>query len=269
MQTMQENMQMARGMQAGMMGCPMMQGGMVWAMMGGGMGMMGQGAAAPDDMMSKRMEMMEKRMDMMQMMMQGQAAWACRRMARRNRPTEPQPLVSVIMSVPRKIGAPQQGLPSVAGGTPLTAAEGPPADAEYICPMHPEVRQIGPGTCPKCGMALEPVLPELEEGDNPELADFRRRFWWTLPLTVLVTADRHVGRRCSTRCWVPRGPGWNWRWRTPVVLWSGWPFFVRGVQSVPNRSPNMWTLIGLGTGAAYALQRGGHGGAGHVPDLVP
>src|SRR3990167_7244307 len=70
-----------------------------------------------------------------------------------------------------------------------TSAGAPVADpgAEYTCPMHPEVRQIGPGTCPKCGMALEPVLPELEEGENPELADFRRRFWRTLPLTVVVT----------------------------------------------------------------------------------
>ena len=65
--------------------------------------------------------------------------------------------------------------------------EAAPAGTEYTCPMHPEVRQVGPGTCPKCGMALEPVLPELEAGENPELADFRRRFWWTLPLTVLVT----------------------------------------------------------------------------------
>ena len=130
------------------------------------------------------------------------------------------------------------------------AAEAAPPGAEYTCPMHPEVRQIGPGTCPKCGMALEPVLPELEQGENPELADFRRRFWGTLPLTVLVTllamsgglGDALFG---AARPWLELALG------TPVVLWAGWPFFVRGAQSVKNRSPNMWTLIGLGTGAAW------------------
>jgi Cu+-exporting ATPase len=129
-------------------------------------------------------------------------------------------------------------------------AETAPADTEYVCPMHPEVRQVGPGTCPKCGMALEPVLPEIDEGETPELADFRRRFRWSLPLTVIVTAiamsggllDNLLG---AVRAWVELALS------TPVVLWAGWPFFVRGVQSVKNRSPNMWTLIGLGTGAAY------------------
>jgi Cu+-exporting ATPase len=132
---------------------------------------------------------------------------------------------------------------------PAPAPAAPPG-AEYTCPMHPEVRQIGPGTCPKCGMALEPVLPELEEGENPELADFRRRFWRTLPLTVLVTLLAMSGGLFNTllgaaRPWLELALG------TPVVLWAGWPFFVRGVQSVRNRSPNMWTLIGLGTGAAW------------------
>ncbi|MDD5329260.1 MAG: copper-translocating P-type ATPase [Sulfuricella sp.] len=117
--------------------------------------------------------------------------------------------------------------------------------------MHPEVRQIGPGTCPKCGMVLEPVLPETQSGANPELRDFRRRFWWTLPLTATVTVIAMSGGGFDALL-----GGWR-RWlelalATPVVLWSGWPFFVRGVQSVARRSPNMWTLIGLGTGAAYA-----------------
>ncbi|SEG17990.1 Cu+-exporting ATPase [Thauera chlorobenzoica] len=126
----------------------------------------------------------------------------------------------------------------------------PVPGTEYTCPMHPEIRQIGPGTCPKCGMTLEPVMPGLEEGDNPELTDFRRRFWWTLPLTVIVTAiamsggffDPILG---AARPWVELALA------TPVVLWSGWPFFVRCAQSIGNRSPNMWTLIGLGVGAAY------------------
>ncbi|TAH50464.1 MAG: heavy metal translocating P-type ATPase [Betaproteobacteria bacterium] len=131
------------------------------------------------------------------------------------------------------------------------AAESAPAPGtEYTCPMHPEIRQIGPGTCPKCGMALEPVMPGLEDEDNPELADFRRRFWWTLPLTVIVTAIAMSGGLFDPLLGAAR-PWVELALATPVVLWSGWPFFVRCAQSIRNRSPNMWTLIGLGTGAAY------------------
>ncbi len=121
---------------------------------------------------------------------------------------------------------------------------------EYTCPMHPEIRQIGPGTCPKCGMTLEPVMPGLEDEDNPELADFRRRFWWTLPLTVIVTAIAMSGGVFDPMLGAAR-PWVELALATPVVLWSGWPFFVRCAQSIGNRSPNMWTLIGLGVGAAY------------------
>ncbi|MNF30785.1 Copper-transporting P-type ATPase [compost metagenome] len=122
--------------------------------------------------------------------------------------------------------------------------------AEYTCPMHPEVRQIGPGTCPKCGMALEPVLPELEEEENPELKDFTRRFWWTLPLTVIVTALAMAGHQLQ----LFHGTTQNWvelALSSPVVLWAGWPFYVRCARSIVTRTPNMWTLIGLGTAAAY------------------
>lgn len=120
----------------------------------------------------------------------------------------------------------------------------------YTCPMHPEVRQDHPGNCPKCGMTLEPELPSLEEDDNTELRDFQRRFWWTLPLTVVVTVLAMAGHRqqwlsMTQQSWLELVLA------TPIVLWAGWPFFVRGWQSVLNRSPNMWTLIGLGTGAAY------------------
>ncbi|WP_137820160.1 heavy metal translocating P-type ATPase [Pseudomonas sp. 2FG] len=122
--------------------------------------------------------------------------------------------------------------------------------AEYTCPMHPEILQAGPGTCPKCGMALEPVMPELEEEDNPELRDFTRRFWWSLPLTVIVTVLAMAGHSLP----ILHGATQNWvelMIATPVTLWAGWPFFVRGVVSIRQRSPNMWTLIGLGTAAAY------------------
>lgn len=121
---------------------------------------------------------------------------------------------------------------------------------EYTCPMHPEIRQPGPGTCPKCGMTLEPVMPALEEEDNPELKDFTRRFWWSLPLTVIVTVLAMAGHALS----LFHGATQNlveFFLATPVVLWAGWPFFVRAVASVRQRSPNMWTLIGLGTAAAY------------------
>jgi len=132
------------------------------------------------------------------------------------------------------------------------ATEPSPVQAIYTCPMHPEIRQDHPGNCPKCGMTLEPVMPSLDDdGEDPELASFTRRFWWTLPLTVAVATLAMFGHRLSwfdmaTQSWVELALS------LPVVLWAGWPFFVRGAQSVTQRSPNMWTLISLGTGAAFA-----------------
>ena len=124
--------------------------------------------------------------------------------------------------------------------------------AEYTCPMHPEIRQIGPGTCPKCGMALEPLLPDLDKDeDNTEYLDFRRRFWGSLPLTVVVVVLAMVGHRLEGLS--PAARTWGeLLFSLPIVLWAGAPFFVRGWQSLVQRSPNMWTLISLGTGAAFA-----------------
>jgi len=116
----------------------------------------------------------------------------------------------------------------------------------YTCPMHPEVRQPGPGACPKCGMALEPVMPGAPgaEEDNTELRGMTRRFWASLCLTVPLLAIAMAGLRV---------PGWlPLALATPVVVWGGWPFFQRGWASVVNRSPNMFTLIAMGTGVAYA-----------------
>ena len=144
----------------------------------------------------------------------------------------------------------------VAGATDVSAA-GPriptPSGIVYTCPMHPEIVRDGPGSCPICGMALEPRTVTLEEGPSPDLIDMSRRFWVSLALTVPLLfvamapmAGLHLG---------PLG-GRAGRWAelilaTPVVLWGGWPFFVRGWASVVNRSPNMFTLIALGTGVAY------------------
>ncbi|ANQ86119.1 putative cooper-transporting ATPase [Azoarcus olearius] len=134
---------------------------------------------------------------------------------------------------------------------PRSAADAAPDErAEYTCPMHPEIRQRGPGTCPKCGMALEPVLPAAGAEANPELADFRRRFWWTLPLTLAAFAIAMSGGLFDPLLGAAR-PWVELALATPVVLWAGAPFFVRCAQSIARRSPNMWTLIGLGTGAAY------------------
>lgn len=132
------------------------------------------------------------------------------------------------------------------------AAEPVPAGTLYTCPMHPEIVQEGPGTCPLCGMALEPAMPSLEEGENPELTDFRRRFWWSLPLSVATMALAMLamtpvlhGLSPDLRVWIELALA------TPVVLWAGWPFLQRWAQSIRHRSPNMWTLIGTGVLAAY------------------
>jgi Cu+-exporting ATPase len=126
-----------------------------------------------------------------------------------------------------------------------------PEGAIYTCPMHPEIRQAQPGNCPICGMTLEPLMPSLSDEKNPELDNFRRRFWWTIPLTVAVTVLGMFGHQLF-----PSGlPGQSWielALGTPVVLYAGWPFFVRCIESLARRSPNMWTLIGIGTFSAYA-----------------
>jgi Cu+-exporting ATPase len=137
---------------------------------------------------------------------------------------------------------------------PGSAAEAAvPEGTIYTCPMHPEIRQVGPGSCPICGMALEPAFAGSDTGPNEELIDMTRRFWIglviTLPLFLLemgghvfglhMLMDRSVSNPVQLAL------------ATPVVLWAGWPFFVRGWQSVINRSLNMFTLIAMGTGVAY------------------
>ncbi len=139
--------------------------------------------------------------------------------------------------------------------------------ATYTCPMHPEIRQDHPGACPKCGMALEPEMPSVDEGESPELIDFRRRFWWTLPLTLVVAFLAMFGHRLqwfemATQSWI------ELLLTLPVVLWAGRPFFERGVQSLINRSPNMWTLDRPGHRRGLRLQRRGHRRAAAVSGVV-
>jgi Cu+-exporting ATPase len=128
-----------------------------------------------------------------------------------------------------------------------------PAGTIYTCPMHPQIRQVGPGSCPICGMALEPEQASLKEGPSKELIDMRRRFWIGTVLTVPVAAlemgghvlglDHLVGQQTSN--WIQLVLA------TPVVLWAGWPFFVRGWTSLVTRSLNMFTLIAMGIGVAW------------------
>ncbi|MGM0516776.1 MAG: heavy metal translocating P-type ATPase [Pseudomonadota bacterium] len=136
------------------------------------------------------------------------------------------------------------------------SGESPEADPEavYTCPMHPEIRQQGPGNCPICGMALEPETVTADAGPNPELADMSRRFWigllFALPLVILEMGGHFV----DLPGWLAQQTG-NWiqlALATPVVLWAGKPFFIRGWQSVVSRQLNMFTLIAMGTGVAWA-----------------
>src|SRR6516162_9697344 len=135
---------------------------------------------------------------------------------------------------------------------PAVAAAGVDTSGQtiYTCPMHPQIRRPAPGNCPVCGMALEPEMPTAEEERNPELEDFTRRFWWTLPLTIVgvvlaMGGHRFIPIEPSAMSWIELVLA------TPVVLWAGWPFFVRCFDSIRNRSPNMWTLIGIGVAASY------------------
>ncbi len=137
---------------------------------------------------------------------------------------------------------------------PPHRAEAVVAGAIYTCPMHPQVRQPGPGSCPICGMALEPEMPSAEAAPNHELIDFTRRFWIGLALTLPVFALEMGGHLTGLMDLVGGRRIGNWiqfALATPVVLWAGWPFFRRGWQSLRNRSLNMFTLIALGTGVAW------------------
>ncbi len=136
---------------------------------------------------------------------------------------------------------------------PHAPAEPMPEGTIYTCPMHPEVRQIGPGSCPICGMALEPEMPSVDTGPNPELADMTRRFWIGVALSVPVVVLEMGGHLFGSHGLIAQ-PLSNWIQlvlATPVVLWGGWPFLERGAQSLVTRNLNMFTLIAIGTGVAW------------------
>lgn len=134
-------------------------------------------------------------------------------------------------------------------------AEKNDTDTIYTCPMHPEIRQKGPGSCPICGMALEPLHISATVAPNRELIDMTRRFWIGLLLTLPIVALEMAGHLADLQMMVAdRVSVWiQFALSTPVVLWAGWPFFQRGWRSLANRSLNMFTLIALGTGAAYGF----------------
>lgn len=129
-----------------------------------------------------------------------------------------------------------------------------PEGSVYTCPMHPQIRQAGPGSCPICGMALEPELVSLDDQPNPELADMTRRFWIGVALALPAIVLEMGGHLMGGHGWVdPTVSNWiQLAFATPVVLWAGWPFFVRGWQSLVTRNLNMFTLVAMGTGVAYA-----------------
>lgn len=140
-------------------------------------------------------------------------------------------------------------------GAHLNAVEEVPEGTIYTCPMHPEIRQPGPGSCPICGMALEPEMVSLDDGPDPELIDMRRRFWWsallTLPLFVYAMGDMVPWISFGQLIEFAYAQWAQFALATPVVLWGAWPFFTRAVESLKTRNLNMFTLIGFGVAIAY------------------
>src|SRR5262245_32727530 len=151
---------------------------------------------------------------------------------------------------------------------PMTPAT-PATKTEYVCPMHPEIVRDAPGSCPICGMALEPRVVTLEEEENPELKDMKRRFWvsagLTLPVLLLAMSEMIPGQPVQHALGHRLVTLLQFTLATPVVLWGGKPFFERGWASIVNRSPNMFTLIAIGTGVAWLYSVT----ATFFPDIFP
>lgn len=165
---------------------------------------------------------------------------------------------------PRPGNCPKCGMALELAGPPPTSMR-----TEWTCPMHPEVVRDAPGSCPICGMALEPRGVQFEEGESAELKDMTRRFWFatvlTVPLLLLVMGDMLLGHPTSAILSMRTRVLFELALATPVCTWSAWPFYVRAVQSVKNRSLNMFTLIGLGVSVAYVYSVVG----ALFPDVFP
>jgi len=181
----------------------------------------------------------------------GQTYFFCSQRCREKFASDPAPYLAQ--------AKPQAGVVHQAAAEhPAVGALLEPATGEVLwtCPMHPQIIRTEAGACPICGMALEPMTPTGAEAVNPELLDMMRRFWvgvaLSVPLLLLAMAE-HLWEHPLGQMVSPRGSVWlQFALATPVVLWGGWPFFARGWQSIVNRSLNMFTLIALGTGVAYA-----------------
>jgi len=183
----------------------------------------------------------------------GQNYYFCSQRCLEKFKADPSKYVKATQASPHQQHSASRASSNVAPSSPTGVQ--PVSRTEYVCPMHPEIVRNEPGSCPICGMALEPRTISAEEEENPELSDMTRRFWVSLALTipVLVSAmAEYIPGRLLEQLAAPR----FWTWfelvlSTPVIFWGGWPFFVRGWQSLVNRSLNMFTLIGLGVGVAY------------------
>ncbi len=154
-----------------------------------------------------------------------------------------------------------------AGGAPPVVEV--PEGTVFTCPMHPEIRQIGPGSCPICGMALEPDVVSLDDGPNAELVDMTRRFWIALVLTAPVFLLEMGSHVAGLHLLAPQLSAYvQFTLATPVVLWAGWPFFERGWASVKSGHLNMFTLIALGTGVAFLYSLAGTFAPGLFPQAL-
>ena len=137
-------------------------------------------------------------------------------------------------------------------GKAVTHAASAPEGTIYTCPMHPQIRQVGPGNCPICGMTLEPVVATAQTGENHELADMTRRFWIGLALALPVFILEMGGHLLNMHFLPQQTSNWvQFALATPVVLWAGWPFFARAAKSLITRNLNMFTLIAMGTGVSW------------------
>ena len=200
----------------------------------------------------------------------GKNYYFCSRMCYEKFSVEPEPFLKPqFVSLGGLRAKPQLGPPMDMSHMRSTNMLAPSRSQEYFCPMDPEVVSDKPGACPKCGMALEPRVVSLEEAENPELVDMKRRFWiclaLTIPVFLLAMSEMIPGQPVhhalghASVIWI------QFVLATPVVLWGGWPFFQRGWASLVNRSPNMFTLIALGTGTAFLYSIV----ATLVPDIFP